>query len=256
MEKTKLPNIVGIIQVRQGSTRLPGKAMKKVLGKPLLGYLLERVARSEWLNAVVAATTALPEDDVIEHFCQTSGVACFRGSSEDVLGRYLAAAQLMSADVIVRITGDCPLIDPEVIDLVIKEYMDIYPEIDYASNTLERTFPRGMDVEVISYEALNSAARHTTKISDREHVTPYIYTHPELFTLHSIKDSDNHADLRWTVDTLDDFQLVSNLINALYPENSNFTYEDLLRAMQLHPEWAAINSHVEQRRYEGDVEQK
>ncbi len=241
--------VVAIIQARQGSTRLPGKSMKEVLSKPLLGYLLDRVFRAKTINEIVVATTLLENDNIIDLFCQNNSITCYRGDSEDVLGRYMAAAQKFSADIIVRITGDCPLIDPEIIDRVVTHYLNLrgIGGIDYISNTLMRTYPRGMDVEVFSYKALQLAAESAVQDSDREHVTSFIYSHPGLFKLANVVNENDDSRFRWTVDTDEDFQLVKKLIEAVYPNNNFFTYKDLLGAMDENPDWFQINSHVEQK---------
>lgn len=240
-------NVVAIIQARQGSTRLPGKVMMKVLGKPLLEYLIDRVKRAQLLKKIVVATTVLKEDDLIAEFCEAYSIPCYRGAVEDVLGRYLGVAQQFSADVIVRLTGDCPLLDPEVIDKVVASYFRQYPKVDYVANTLIRTYPRGLDVEVFSFESLKIADREAKSTSDREHVTAFIYKHPEQFILSSVTGEEDKSRFRWTVDTEDDFRLIETLIKAIYPHNPNFTLDDLLSLVQCHPEWQQINSHIQQK---------
>lgn len=239
--------IVVIVQARQGSTRLPGKVMLPVLNKPLLGYLIDRVKGSKLIHEVIVATTELENDDSIVLFCEQMHIPCFRGSVADVLGRYLAAAQMASADVIVRITGDCPLACPEVIDKVVSRYLSHYPLVDYVANTVKRTYPRGLDVEVFSYACLKTAAEKSKLASEREHVTPYIYHHPDIFNIESVVDSADHSHFRWTVDTPEDFQLISKLISTLYPQKPLFTFEDLLHLLQRHPEWQHINSQIQQK---------
>jgi spore coat polysaccharide biosynthesis protein SpsF len=219
----------------------------EVLGKPLLAYLFERVKRAKLLKKIVVATTILKEDDLIAEFCEAYSIPCYRGEVEDVLGRYLGAAQQFSADVIVRLTGDCPLLDPDVIDKVVTSYFQLYPKIDYVANTLERTYPRGLDVEVFSLESLKIADREVKSAADREHVTSFIYKHPERFILSSVTDEKNTSRFRWTVDTQDDFRLIETLIKAIYPHNPNFTLDDLLSLVQCHPEWQQINSHIQQK---------
>ena len=247
MSLTQNLEVVAIIQARQGSTRLPGKVMKEVLGKPLLGYLIERAKRAKLLNKIVVATTRLKEDDAIAKFCESHSIPCYRGDVEDVLGRFLGAAQDYSADVIVRLTGDCPLLDPNVIDKVVATYLQLYPKIDYVSNTLERTYPRGLDTEVFSLESLKIADREATTETEREHVTSFIYGHPERFKLSSVKGEGDTSRFRWTVDTPDDFRLIETLLKAIYPQNPNFTLDDLLFLVQRNPEWQKINSHIQQK---------
>ncbi len=173
---------VAIIQARVGSTRLPGKVMKPLLGDPMLSIVVRRVARARTVDEVVVATTTLPEDDAIAALAASEGWALERGSETDLLERYLEAARAHEADVVVRITSDCPIIDPEVIDRTVAAFRD--GDVDYASNTLEpRTYPRGLDVEVVSAGALELAGREDRDPAWREHATPYIYRHPESYRL-------------------------------------------------------------------------
>jgi spore coat polysaccharide biosynthesis protein SpsF len=240
-----MSNTVIIVQARMQSTRLPGKVLLKVKGKPLLVYLLERLLRVKLANEVVIATTTDPSDDPIVEVGKTLGVSVYRGSMENVLDRYLQAAKQFKADVIVRVTADCPLLDPEVVDQVIREFTA--RDADYASNTLERTWPRGMDVEVFSRKALAEVAADAKTDSEREHVTLGIYTHPEKWRLWSVVSNQNYPLYRWTVDTDADFSLISKILETLYPQDQNFTYETLLFLMKKHPEWAKINAHIRQK---------
>lgn len=242
------PKIVAIIQARQGSTRLPGKVMMEVFGKPLIGHLIERVARAKYIQEIVIATTLLPIDDVIGSYCQKNRVSCFRGSEGDVLGRYFEAAKMSGADAIVRITGDCPLMDPEVVDEVVERYLEAYPKIDYAANILQRTYPRGMDVEVFSYKVLTNLAETVNSAVEREHVTLHITHNPQLFSRISVVNSDDQSHYRLTVDTKEDFELVKKLIEALYPAESNFTLKRIVEMLNQHPDWEKINAHIEQKK--------
>ncbi len=194
--------VVAIIQARMGSTRLPGKVLRELHGQPMLGHMLDRVEQATCLDQVIVATTIRVEDDAIIDFCE-GRVETFRGSSEHVLSRYHGAAQEAGAGVVVRLTGDNPLIDPEVIDRVVTRFAEV--EADYVSNTLERAFLRGMDVEVFSFEALARAAKEATDPYDHEHVTPYFYRNPTKFRLHSYH-------LRLTVDTEEDFRVVEQVL--------------------------------------------
>ncbi|MGZ3633053.1 MAG: cytidylyltransferase domain-containing protein [Parachlamydiaceae bacterium] len=245
----KTPKVVAIIQARQGSTRLPQKSMMPILGKPLLGYVIEQVSRAQSVQNVVVATTALPMDDAIQAYCTEQDVPCFRGPVEDVLERYLKAAEMFQADVVVRITGDCPLIDPALIDLVVSRYLESYPISDYASNVMNRTYPRGMDVEVFSFKALNQAAEDATAKGEREHVTLYLYSHPELFSLISVEGSVDDSHYRLTVDTQEDFVLIKKIIEHLYPQNPHFTLKQILEVLAQHPGWKKMNAHIEQKKF-------
>jgi spore coat polysaccharide biosynthesis protein SpsF len=160
----------------------------------------------------------------------------------------MGAAQKFSADIIVRITGDCPLIDPEIIDRVVSHFLASSPGVDYASNTLKRTYPRGMDVEVFSFRALKIASERAVKISDREHVTSFMYSHPNIFKLANVENEHDDSRFRWTVDTAEDFQLIKKILEFVYPANKLFTYRDLLKAMNENPDWFKINAHVEQKK--------
>jgi len=239
-------NVV-IVQARMASTRLPGKVLKPVLGKPLLTYQVERLRRVEHADAIVLATTTNDADQVIVNFARAHGLASYRGSERDVLSRYHGAAVEAGADVVIRVTSDCPLIDPAVIDEVIATFAQSQPDCDYASNTMRRTYPRGMDCEVLGREALDIAHTEAVEPVEREHVTPFIYRHPDRFALRNVEYASDHSDLRWTVDTVQDFALVSRMLEHLYPEHPNFTLEDCLGLLAEHPDWARINASVRQK---------
>jgi spore coat polysaccharide biosynthesis protein SpsF len=238
-----------IAQARMTSTRLPGKVLKKVLGKPLLEYQIERLKRVNFADEIVIATTTNSTDLPIIELCDRFSISYFRGSEEDVLARYYSAAKEHDADVVVRVTSDCPLIDPQVIDRVIQFYLDNQSQYDYVSNCLERSYPRGMDTEVFSFAALHKAFVETTAQPDREHVTPFIYMHPERYRLAQIFYSENQSSHRWTVDTPEDFELIKKIIEVLYPQNKNFTLEDCLDLLKRYPDWLLINAYVEQNKY-------
>jgi spore coat polysaccharide biosynthesis protein SpsF len=240
--------VVIVNQARMTSTRLPGKILKEVLGKPLLAYQIERLRGIPSANQIVVATTTNWEDDVIEAFCVAHGLTCFRGSEEDVLSRYYGAARANGADVVVRVTSDCPLIDPAVSERVIRRYLDAENQYDYVSNTLERTYPRGLDTEVLSFGALEMAHRQATLPYEREHVTPFVYTHPERFRIAQVTDEVDRNEQRWTVDTLADFEFVRRVLESIYPANPNFVMRDVLDVLEVHPDWRAINAHVQQKK--------
>jgi spore coat polysaccharide biosynthesis protein SpsF len=235
--------LTAIIQARMGSTRLPGKSMMPVENQPILGWIINRTKRAKNVDEVVVATTNLPEDDVIEAFCQKEGIFCFRGSSDNVLERYFQAAQERHVDIVVRITADCPFIDPKIIDLVIDRYHST--PCDYASNSLERTFARGMDTEVFSFASLKMAYEQAKKAEEREHVTLFIYRHKELFRLANVSAKENHGDLRLTVDTPEDLQLIRRIAKEF--ASDQFSYEEILELLTKHPSWLAINAHIQQK---------
>ncbi len=239
-----------IVQARMTSTRLPGKVLKQVLGKPLLEYQIERLQRVKLADEIVIATTINETDEPIVELCNCLDVAYFRGSEEDVLGRYYQVATEHKVDIVVRVTSDCPLIDPKVIDEVINCYLKNQSNYDYVSNSLERTYPRGMDTEVFSFSTLQQAFWEATSQPDREHVTPFIHRQPSRYSLGHVIYSEDCSHYRWTVDTPEDFELIQKIIEAIYPRKPNFTLEDCLSLLKKYPEWYIINSHVSQKNYD------
>lgn len=239
--------VVLINQARMTSTRLPGKVLKTVLDKPLLAYQLERLGRARHVTEQVVATTCNASDDPIASLCTALGVSVFRGDELDVLDRYYQAATQFGADVVVRVTSDCPVIDPAIVDQVIATFLAAEGRYDYVSNTRERTFPRGMDTEVFSMTALAQAWREARLPYEREHVTPFLYQHPERFSILNV-DSGRPLGLhRWTVDTPEDFELIQRILEDLYPENPQFCMDDILSLFDVHPEWMDINKHIRQK---------
>ncbi len=235
------------VQARMGSTRLPGKVLKPVLDRPLLDYLVERLCQAREIDKIVILTTTQRADDVIARYCQKKSVPCFRGAEDDVLDRYYQAALHYHSDGIVRITADCPLIDPDILDQVVKVFKENLPKIDYVSNSLERTFPRGLDVEVFSFSALEQAFLHAKRPEEREHVTLYLYRHPTLFYLKNVAHHPSLAHCRWTVDTPEDFALVRLILEHLYPKHPHFKLKDILKLLNEHPDWYQLNAHIEQK---------
>ncbi|HHV76123.1 MAG TPA: acylneuraminate cytidylyltransferase [Syntrophothermus lipocalidus] len=239
--------IVVITQARTGSTRLPAKVTREVLGRPLLAYHLERLKMIKQADEIVVATTGNPKDDIIVNIAEKAGVGWYRGSEDDVLSRYYEAATEYGAEVVVRVTSDCPLIDPEISGRVIQEYVDSFPRFDYVSNTLRRTYPRGLDTEVFSYEILREVNGKAKEPADREHVTRYIIRRPEIYRLGSVESETDLSFHRWTVDEEDDFRLIKLIIEHLYPEKPAFNMQDCLELFSRHPEWMEINAHVRQK---------
>lgn len=239
--------IVAIIQARMRSTRLPGKVLLPILGRPMLELMIERLKRVKEIDEVVIATSTDPTCEEIEELAQRLNVKCFRGSEEDVLDRVVKACRWVKADLIVETTGDCPLIDPEVVSLVIKTFLS--NKVDYCSNILERTYPRGLDTQVFPLSVLEEVATLTQDPVDREHVSIYIYTHPERYKLLNVKSSllEDPTQLRLTVDTPEDFQLIRKIYEYLYPKNSNFVLSDIFNLCRLHPELPKINYHIQQK---------
>jgi spore coat polysaccharide biosynthesis protein SpsF len=237
------PGIVSaIVQARCSSTRLPGKVLSKIAGKPMLALQLERVRRSRLITSLCVATSTRPDDNPIAELCGKLEVDCFRGNLEDVLDRFYRAALGYPSDFIVRLTADCPLCDAQQIDRVI--YRAMSGGFDYVSNCLHRTFPVGLDTEVFTPAALDSAFRNATLPSEREHVTPYIYKHPELFTLENVRHESDLSHLRWTVDQPEDLAFVRAVYEQLYDLNPTFTMEDVLQLLKHQPELAKINAAI------------
>jgi len=236
--------IVAIIQARTGSTRLPGKVLKDIEGETCLARVINRLRRASLVNELLVATTDLPADDVITAECRRCAVPVSRGDEQDVLDRYFRAAQLSKADIVVRITSDCPLIDPQVTDKTIRAFLDEKP--DYASNALQRTYPRGLDTEVISLSALERAWRTARQPYEREHVTPYIYEHPGEFKLLSVTGDVDYSHHRWTLDTPEDLEFI-RAVYGRFKDAKDFSGLDVLNLLALHPELVEINRDVAQK---------
>ncbi len=234
-------NAVAIIQARMSSRRLPQKVMAEIIGKPMLYHVVKRAERAEMINKVIIATSDHCADDTIEAFCKDNAVNCFRGSLDDVLERYYQAARYFKAEVIVRLTADCPLLDPDVIDRVIETFFR--GGYDYVSNMLECSYPDGLDTEVFSFEALERAWREAKLKSEREHVTPYIRNHPELFRLGNVSHMENISHMRWTVDDPRDIDFVRSVFERL--GNSHFGMKEILNLLKKHPELSAKNAGIE-----------
>ncbi len=235
-------NTIAIIQARVGSTRLPGKILKKIEGKTVLEHVVNRVKAAKNINDIVVATTVKKEDLQIVKLCAKLGISVFCGSEDDVLDRYYQAARLFKADHIVRITSDCPLIDPQVIDKVIELYLK--EKADYATNTVPETFPDGLDTEVFSFKTLKISWKNAKLFSEREHVTPYIRNNPKIFRIVNFKCETNLADKRWTIDEPEDFEFIKIIYENLYPKDSLFGMDKILHFLKKHPEVERINKNI------------
>lgn len=235
------------IEARMTSSRLLGKVMKPILGRSMLELMIERLRRARRLDRIVIATTENGTDDVIEALAERIGVSCFRGSEDDVLGRVLGAAKAFGADLIVETTGDCPLIDPFLVDQVVNTFEA--NEVDYCDNCVVKSYPLGMAVQAFPVSVLEEIARSTSDPADREHVSLFIYEHPERFRLlHVVSGFDEEsASLRLTVDTAEDLAVVRSVFEALYPENPEFGLQDVIRYLRAHPEVATLNRGVIQK---------
>jgi spore coat polysaccharide biosynthesis protein SpsF len=228
-----------------GSTRLPGKALADLGGQPMLARIVKRVAPARCLDQLVVATTRLPKDDPIESLARDLGVPCFRGEEQDCLDRYYQAATQHRADIVVRLTGDNPLVDHHFVDWVIGQYAASEPACDYADTSRSRTFPVGLSVEVFAFEALEAAWEADADPQHREHVTPFIYAHPERFRLLHLASPHNYSHLRWTVDTPQDLELVRRIYGQF--EDDGFAWQDALSVVEQHPDWLDLNACVRQK---------
>lgn len=242
--------VVAIIQARMGSSRLPGKVMKSLGGKPVLAHVIERVRAVPQLDEIVVATTVQAEDDVIASAAGTLGTRVFRGSEQDVLDRYYQAARTARAGTVVRITSDCPFLDPVLVGAMVERFISAQRDDargpDYMSNTLSRSYPRGFDAEVFAFSALERAWREAAAPAEREHVTPYIYGHPELFKLAEHVGPVDLSKYRLTLDTDDDWRLLLTLCNALECGKRMLASDELIAFFEAHPEVARLNAHVQQ----------
>lgn len=229
--------VVAIVQARMGSSRLPGKVLADLGGRPMLKTVIDRVSSAKRVDEVVVATTVGPADDALAATCMTWGVTCVRGSETDVLDRYVNAARAARADVVLRVTGDCPLIDPGIVDRAVDLFLT--NSVDYVSNKDPPTFPDGQDVEVVSRSALERAAREAVAPSDREHVTPYIRGRPDQFSRMNFEHVEDLSKMRWTVDDSADLEFVRGVVDRLGPMASFDSIVALLRAV---PEIGRLNS--------------
>lgn len=239
---------VAIIQARMGSTRLPGKVLMKLQGRTVLDHVITRVKQAKLIDEIIVATTTLSEDDVLSEEAKRYGVRVFRGSSDNVLSRYYEAATEAEADVVIRITSDCPLIDPVIIDEVIDFHKkNNYSIVTNAGNVLkQRTYPRGMDVEVFSYKNLELANLNASKTYHFEHVTPYIYE--SLNNTFYFSNNIDYSKYRLTLDTFEDFELLTQVYKHLYRKQHDFYLNEIIELLTLRPELNELNNHVEQKK--------
>ena len=231
-----------IIQARMSSTRLRGKVLFGIDSKPMLLYMVERVRAAKKIDQLIIATSTDISDNLIEEFCNDNKISCYRGSLEDVLDRYYQAAVIFEASIIIRLTADCPLIDPVMIDAVVGAYID--SDCDYAANAMPppSTVPDGMDVEVFSFRALARAWRESEKPSDREHVTFYFWKNPQYFNLLKYNLKQDFSKYRLTVDYKEDFEVIASVFKALYPPNNLFSLYDIIAFLNQNPAVFKVNS--------------
>jgi spore coat polysaccharide biosynthesis protein SpsF (cytidylyltransferase family) len=226
---SKGKRIVAVVQARASSQRFPQKILADVGGSPLLARLLRRLRSSSECDALAVATSTGPDDDAVAAIADAESVGVVRGPLDDVLERYRIAAETLDADAVVRVTGDCPLVDAGVVDSVIRAFRAA--GVHYVSNVRPPTFPDGLDVEVISRDALERAAHEATRPSEREHVTLYIAEHPELFRSQNVTHAPDHSAMRWTVDYPDDLEFVRGVFRTFTGREETFSLEDVLAAL-------------------------
>jgi spore coat polysaccharide biosynthesis protein SpsF len=236
--------IVATIEARMTSSRLPGKVLMTVLGKPMLHYLVMRLHAVKSIDEIVLATTINDADDPLVEFAEKEKISIFRGDEDDVLGRVIGAAESVSADVVVQITGDCPIIDPDIIEQTIQMFKA--NDISYVSNGIIRSYPDGMDTQVFTLESLKKSALMTNDPLDREHVSLHMSNHPELFPiLHLIAPPSLYwPELGLTLDEISDYELIKKIIECFEPNNLLFSCREVVQLLQQRPDWVAINQAV------------
>ena len=241
---------LAIIQARMSSSRLPGKVLMDIGGQPMLMRVIERVNQAKLINRILVATSTDPTDDTLNQWCENNKVDCFRGSMQDVLDRFYQAARTMNADRVVRITADCPVIDPYLIDSTILACIE--QNVDFAATRLpppfHRTYPIGLDVEVSTFAALERAWRETKTTPEREHVFPYLYDQPGRFKIHILNHEPDYGSSRWTVDTAEDLELIREIYQRFLPR-VDFSWMEILDLMEREPKLMEMNSAVKHKSY-------
>lgn len=242
--------VVCLVQARVGSTRLPGKILKGICGKTILHHEIDRLKKCKEIDEIVIATTDKEDDDKIVNEAKKLSVKYFRGSENDVLSRFYYAAKENNADIVVRVTSDCPCIDFEILDKMLIYFKDKYKEkqIDYLSNTINRTYPRGYDIEIFTFSALEKSYINAKKEYEREHVTPYIYDKTNNFLKLSFENKDDYSEYRVTLDTIEDFIVIKNIFENLYYKNPYFKLNDVVQYLNNNLHIVDINKHIEQKK--------
>jgi spore coat polysaccharide biosynthesis protein SpsF len=237
---------VCIIQARMGSSRLPGKILMPLAGRAALDWVVARTQASRAFAEIVLATTTDPKDEPLVKHGATLGLRVVRGSETDVLDRYRLAADASRADIITRVTSDCPLIEPAILAAMAAR---CHPPLDFdiISNAVQRTFPRGLDTEMFTRESLDTAAAQARDQAEREHVTVFLYRHPERFRIAHFTQAPDHSRERWTLDTPEDYALLSRIFEAT-PDPLALTQNDVLALLDANPSWRALNAHIEQKK--------
>ncbi len=240
LDNSRKKNIIVMLQARVSSTRLPAKVLLPVLGRPMILRQIERIQQCQTVSKIIVVTSNSHSDDPIGELCLAQNILCFRGSLNDVLNRFSCAAEVYSPDIIVRLTGDCPLIDPSLVDKIVNTFLE--SKLDYLSNCDPATFPDGLDVEVFTYDVLKEANIKATLQSHREHVTPYIRNNKDIFSVGNYTSKIDLSHYRWTVDEVEDYELIKKIYEYLYASNHLFTTEDVLLLFEKHAELFSINS--------------
>lgn len=239
---------ISIIQARTGASRLPGKVMLNIGTKPILWWVIERTKRSSLIDKVIVATTDKTQDDIIESLCKRLKVGCFRGSEDDVLDRYYKAGKKYKADTIVRITSDCPFVDPEIIDDITRIHFS--HKNDCTMNDTDTSYPRGLDVEIFNFRTLEKVYLNAKRDYEREHVSPYIYEHLDIFKVERIKAVGilRRPGYRFCIDTKDDLKLVRKIYSMLKRSKKSITAHNIIGLLDFHPELVALNAHIRQKK--------
>ena len=242
-----MSKIVCIVQTRTGSSRLPGKVLKLLVGQPMLSHLIDRLKAAKLLDEIIIATTTLDQDLPVVELARQAGVKCYRGDEDDVLSRYIGAAKEAKADVVVRVTGDCPLIDPVTVDNVVSCFLN--HDFDYVGAGVSTGFPRGLDTEVFTWQTLLDVHHSGHEKPDREHVTYYIHRHPERFKLgyYQAPPELRCPGFRLCVDEEDDFRLINEIYQCLYRPGEIIDIKKVIELLKSNPELALINAHVKQK---------
>jgi spore coat polysaccharide biosynthesis protein SpsF len=238
-------NVIALIQARMGSSRLPGKVMKEICGKPMLEWVVQRAKKAACMNKLAVAMTTDTADDILENYCRKHKIEYYRGSPSDVLDRFVQAGRKFDANVIVRLTADCPFIDPGLIDQTFGAFIE--SKVDFAANRLpppyKRTFPIGLDVEIVAMPALEKAWREAAELYEREHVMPYIYQHPDLFKIRIIDHPLDYGSYRWTVDTSQDLAFIQTVADELGC-HMDFSWLKVIDLLRQKPALVKINEQV------------
>lgn len=242
--------VVCLVQARVGSTRLPGKILKEICGKTILHHEIDRLKKCKEIDEIVIATTDKEDDDKIVNEAKKLSVKYFRGSENDVLSRFYYAAKENNADIVVRVTSDCPCIDFEILDKMLIYFKEKYKEkqVDYLSNTIKRTYPRGYDIEIFTFSALEKSYINAEKEYEREHVTPYIYDKTNNFLKLSFENKEDYSNYRVTLDTIEDFIVIKNIFENLYYKNPYFKLNDVVQYLNNNLHIVDINKHIEQKK--------